>query len=247
VALWGAWQSGDILPGLPADIRPSTINEGYAIQAELGHLAGPRVGWKIAATGSGGQTALGVDHPLAGPLFQQFLVRDGGQVDFAPVRMRTVEAEFGFLISRDLPAAEAPFDREAVLASLAAFVPAIEIPNTRFDDHRAAGGPSLVADAACAGFYALGPAVTGYDPRTLPSALVTITTSSGVAEGTGSNVLGDPVEAVRWLANELASYGLELCEGDAVITGSAVAIRDPGSGDVVADFGVLGSVSVVLS
>lgn len=247
VALWDAWQSRVLLPGLSDELRPATISDGYAIQTELDQLVGRRIGWKIAATGSGGQKALGVDHPLAGPLFEQFLVPNGGNIDFAPVRMRVVEAEFGFFLGRDLPAADAPFDRETILGALASFVPAIEIPNTRYDDHRAAGGPSLVADAACAGFYVLGSAITSYDPSSLPSAGVTLTTSVGTAEGVGSNVLGDPVEAVRWLANELVVHGQQLSEGEFVITGSAVATREPGLGDVVAEFGPLGSLSVTLT
>lgn len=240
--LWEAWTEGRTLTGLPAELRPLEIREGYAVQAELDKLVGRRVGWKIAATGAGGQAALGVEHPLAGPLFEQFSLAPGHVLDFAPIRMRTVEAEFGFAMAHDLPPTRAPFDRAAILAALGAFVPAIEIPNTRYDDHRSAGGPQLVADAACAGFFVLGKPVTDYDPAALPAVEVTLTTSSASGTGSGAKVLGDPVEAVRWLANALAAQDRGLSAGELVITGSAIATRDPGSGPVVADFGDLGSV-----
>jgi 2-keto-4-pentenoate hydratase len=247
-ALWDAWSAGQTLPALPAPLRPREVSGGYAIQAQLDGLVGPRVGWKIAATGAGGRAALGVEHPLAGPLFERFAVPAGGDVDFSTIRMRTIEAEFGFAISSDLPVAAAPFDRAAVLDALGAFVPAIEIPNTRYDDHRAVGGPQLVADAACAGVFVLGEPVERYDPDALPSWPITLTTrANGTAEGRGAKVLGDPVEAVRWLANELATHGRALQRGDTVITGAAVAVREPGPGPAVADFGDLGSLTVRLT
>jgi 2-keto-4-pentenoate hydratase len=162
--------------------------------------------------------------------------------------MRTVEAEFGFRLAQDLPAELAPFDRAAVLGALGVFVPAIEMPDTRYVDHRGVGGPQLVADAACAGRFTLGTPVKDYDPERLPAHPVTLTSEhKGVVEGTGAKVLGDPVEAVRWLANELALHGRGLAAGDVVITGAAAAIRDPGAGWLVADFGQLGTLELTLS
>jgi 2-keto-4-pentenoate hydratase len=245
--LWEAWSSGTILPGLPEELRPSDMAGGYAIQTRLDEHAGRRVGWKIAATGAGGRAALGVEHPLAGPLYERFADQPGDEVDFSGLRMRTAEAEFGFRLAKDLPAELAPFDRLAVLEALGAFVPAIEMPDTRYEDHRAAGGPQLVADAACAGRFTFGTPVEDYDPERLPAHHVTLTSEKlGVVEGTGAKVLGDPVEAVRWLANELALHGRALAAGDVVITGAAAAMRDPGSGWLVADFGELGTLELSL-
>jgi 2-keto-4-pentenoate hydratase len=219
----------------------------YAIQARLDDHAGRRVGWKIAATGAGGRAALGVEHPLAGPLYERFEDAPGDAVDLSRLRMRTAEAEFGFRLAKELPAELAPFDRAAVLDALGAFVPALEMQDTRYADHRSAGGPQLVADAACAGRFAFGPAVEDYDPESLPSHPVMLTSQhKGVVEGTGAKVLGDPVEAVRWLANELALHGRGLAVGDVVITGAAAAMRDPGHGWLVADFGALGMLELTL-
>jgi 2-keto-4-pentenoate hydratase len=244
--LWDAWCDGHTLQELPAEQRPADVSEGYQIQTELDHLAGERIGWKLAATGAGGRAALGVEHPLTGPLYNRFSVMPGSGIDFGEIRMRTVEAEFGFVIANTLPAEQAPFERSAVLAALGPFLPAIEIPNTRYDNHRTVGGPQLVADAACAGLYVLGERVEGCDPDALAAHPVTLTTAGGEAQGTGGKVLGDPVEAVRWLANELASRGRVLSAGEVVITGAAAAVKDPGAGRVRADFGLLGTLEVEL-
>jgi 2-keto-4-pentenoate hydratase len=245
--LWETWTDGQTISQLPDGIRPTDIRAGYSIQAELDAFAGQRVGWKIAATGAGGQATLGVEHPLAGPLFGQFAVAPGGVLDFSKSRMRIVEAEFGFVIARDLPASAAPFDRASVLDALGPLVLALEVPNTRYTDQRSVGGAQLVADAACAGYFVFGEPVERYDADSLPGAGVTLTTANSSAEGSGANVLGDPVEAVRWLANALAEQGRQLRSADTVITGSAVAVREPGVGLVTADFGALGRVSLELS
>jgi 2-keto-4-pentenoate hydratase len=103
-----------------------------------------------------------------------------------------------------------------------------------------------VADAACAGLFVFGERLDGYDPDALPAHAVSLNTAAGTAEGTGESVLGDPVEAVRWLANDLAARGRDLSAGEVVITGAAAAVREPGAGRVRADFGKLGSLELSL-
>jgi 2-keto-4-pentenoate hydratase len=245
--LWRAWSTGELLDALPADETPADLSAAYEIQSALDRHAGPRAGWKLAATGAGGRAALGVEQPLAGPLYERFALPSGSELDFARVRMRTVEAEFGLMIASRLAAADAPFDRAAILDALGAFVPAIEIPNTRYRDHRSAGATLLTADAALAGWFVLGEPRTDYDPAALPAHAVTLTTPAGPVKGTGAKVLGDPVEAVRWLANELAAHGRDLSAGACVITGAAAAMRDPGTGTIEADFGELGWLGLMLT
>ncbi|HEX3803381.1 MAG TPA: hypothetical protein VHV75_11130 [Solirubrobacteraceae bacterium] len=245
--LWDAWAGGGLLENLPATPEPANLADAYRVQFAMDRFAGARVGWKLAATGAGGRTALGVEQPLAGPLYERFQVSKGGSVDFAPIRMRTIEAEFGLQLGRNLPPTGAPYDHETIRDAIAAFLPAIEIPNTRYLDHRSVGAVALTSDAACAGLFVLGEARSTFDPSSLPEHRVTLHTPNGTVEGTGAKVLGDPVEAVRWLANELAAHGYGLNAGEYVITGAAAATRDPGVGRVVAEFGPLGQVELELS
>ena len=63
--------------------------------------------------------------------------------------------------------------------------------------------------------------------------------------GHGKNVLGDPLIALTWLANELRELGLTLRAGEIVTTGTCHPPLPIQSGDVfAADFGVIGKVSV---
>ena len=65
------------------------------------------------------------------------------------------------------------------------------------------------------------------------------------ATGHGRDVMGHPLDALAWLANNLASRGLGLWRGDVVITGSLVTSKFPKPGDLVRfDAGALGSVEL---
>jgi len=64
-------------------------------------------------------------------------------------------------------------------------------------------------------------------------------------EGVGANVLGDPRVALAWLLNEVTGLGITLAAGQVITTGTCAVPIPIGPGDaVLADFGVLGSVSV---
>ena len=62
-------------------------------------------------------------------------------------------------------------------------------------------------------------------------------------EGKGSAVLGDPAEAVAWLANKLWGYGVEFFKGEVILSGALSATVTAEKGDVfMADFGDFGKV-----
>jgi len=64
-------------------------------------------------------------------------------------------------------------------------------------------------------------------------------------EGRGSDVMGHPLEALAWLANNLAGRGLGLWRSDVVITGSLVASQFLKAGQSARfDAGPLGSVEL---
>ncbi len=69
-----------------------------------------------------------------------------------------------------------------------------------------------------------------------------------MGEGHGRDVMGHPMEALAWIANNLASRGLGLWRGDVVITGSLVTSKFPKAGDVIRfDAGALGAVELNVS
>lgn len=253
--IWKNFRDGTQMSTLPASYVPTSRAQGYAVQAEVARLSGqPSVGWKIAATSVAGQKHINVDGPLAGRLLADRVFEAGSAganaIDLRPNLLRVIEAEFTFRLSRGLPprAGEAgAYMVDEVMATVGSLHLSIEIPDTRFTDFVRVGAPSLIADLACASWWIVGDAVTA-DWRGVDLSTHRVTVRKGdaaVAEGIGSNVLGDPCIALTWLANELCTYGDGLKAGDYVTTGTCVVPVPCAPGDAfTADFGVLGTIAV---
>ena len=116
-------------------MRPATRADGYAVQATLeARSAAPLYGWKIAATSKAGQAHIAVDGPLAGRLLRERVVENGGTLPFGANHMRVAEAEFAFRMERDLAPRATAYTVAEVLAAVDSLHPAIEIPDSRFND-----------------------------------------------------------------------------------------------------------------
>ena len=249
--LWDAWLSGRCAPALPADLRPDSRAQGYAIQQRIERRSdSPLFGWKIAATSTAGQAHINVHGPLAGRLLRERVRASGDTAPFGRhAQMRVAEAEFAFRMARPLPPQSRPYTVDEVLAAVATLHPAIELPDSRFDDFTIVGAPQLIADNACAHYFVLGDAAPD-SWRTVD--LVEHRVLGDVQgklqrEGKGANVLGDPRVALTWLVNELSGLSLTLDAGQVVTTGTCLVPLAIESGDHVRmDFGALGAVEVRL-
>src|SRR5690348_4265612 len=147
--LWEHWTGGRRLAQIPEPIRPSSRADGYAVQATLeGRSGAPLFGWKIAATSIAGQRHINVDGPLAGRLLAEKVVPDGSTISLAGNQMRVAELELAFRMGRDLAPRAKPYTVDEVMAAVATLHPAIEIPDSRYDDFCAVGAAQLIADNA---------------------------------------------------------------------------------------------------
>ena len=242
-----ASQQGRVIADLPADIRPATRADGYAIQARWSEVLGqPIAGWKIAATSVAGQKHIAVGGPLGGPVFAHRLHGENEPISLATNRMRVAECEIVFRLGANLGPRERPYSRTEVLASVRSLHPGIEAPDSRFEHFERAGEAQLIADCACTNDMVVGAAAPA-DERmeTLASLQVSAQLADGRSfSGVGANVLGDPVEALVWLVNELTAAGRTLAAGEFITTGACVPPITVVPGDALtADFGWLGRVA----
>ncbi|MBZ9996066.1 2-keto-4-pentenoate hydratase [Mesorhizobium sp. BH1-1-4] len=246
--LVGHWDDGTHLDAIPEALRPKTRTEGYAIQAHvMDRSAAPLFGWKIAATSVAGQRHINVDGPMAGRLLAEKAVGVGGTVSLATSKMRVAEIEFAFRFGSQLPPRPAPYEIAEVRDAVATLHPAIEIPDSRYDDFCAVGAPQLIADNACANLFVIGePVAEDWRGVNLAEHKVTgFVSGKSRHEGTGAAVLGDPRIALTWLVNELSGLGIAAQPGQVVITGTCVTpIRVEAGDEVIGDLGKFGRVSV---
>lgn len=242
------WSDGTLIPDLPPEIRPTTRAEGYAIQAHVMDASTkPLFGWKIAGTSGAGQKHINVNGPLAGRLLAERAVPDGATISLTGNHMRVAEVEFAFRFATDLPPRQMPYSVDEVMAAVGSLHPAIEIPDSRYENFCAVGAAQLIADNACAHLVLVGPA-TELDWRSID--LVQHKVSADLVgkshcDGVGANALGDPRVALTWLVNELSDIGVTAHAGEVVITGTCVKPVDVLPGDsVIADYGIFGRLTV---
>lgn len=235
---------------LPADMAPRSLAEGYAVQEQLvrkllAATGGRPIGYKIACTSALAQEALGVDGPFFGVLMSHTSHPSPATLPGADFTIRCAEAEFGFEMAADVPAGPA-YTAESIREFIGTAFPTIEIVDHRYHSWKTVGAPSLLADNAIHGTWVYGEPYPGWrdlDFATHPVELVV----NGVKRfpGSGAAVLGNPLNVVAWLANELPRFGRKLCRGDRITTGVTTDIYLAAPGDrLAADFGPLGRVSL---
>jgi len=211
-------------PCLPVrDLIGSTdVDAAYAVQERLtaARLAEGAIvaGRKIGLTSPAVQTQLGVDRPDFGVLFADMQCSQEQAVAMSRLLQPKVEAEIAFFLATDLD--EGPLDAESVRHAVAYAAPALEIV-----DSRIAGWDitfaDTVADNASSGLFVVGTqrrTLDDFDP-------VEVTMSMRidgreVSTGTGSACLGDPLEALRWLAVTARDLGEPLRAGQIILSGA---------------------------
>ncbi|CAN5301663.1 fumarylacetoacetate hydrolase family protein [soil metagenome] len=203
-------------------IGTDDLEAAYAVQQGLVQrrlTAGATVvGRKIGATSKAVQDQLGVDQPDFG-----YLMDDMDASDHDPISMRTlvqprVEAEVAFRLARDIDYDEITLDvvRDAVEVAL----PALEIVDSRIADWGITF-TDTVADNASSGLYVVGRQglpLSELEPRDVVMSL-TINGEERSA-GTGEACLGDPLEALRWLAVQAQRFGDPLRAGHLILSGA---------------------------
>ena len=138
------------------------------------------------------------------------------------------------LLEQDLPASAAPYDRESVATAVAALMPAFELVDDRGADYTDLNFLNVAADNSWNAGIVLGEGVIDWQDIDLVAATGTMTINGQPAGvGTGGDVLGHPLEALAWLANNLAERGKSLQKDMIVMTGSIVSTKFLNKGDEV--------------
>lgn len=245
-AFAGAYRTGvPIEP--PTETSPGlSIEDAYQIQvAQVAAWQdeGRTIrGHKVGLTARAMQEALGIDQPDFGHLTADMFHHEGEPISLEAFIAPRIEPEVAFVLGQDL---EGPGLHIAdVAAAVVSARPSLEIIDSRVVDWRIRI-EDTIADNASSGGVVLGAAER--DPADLD--LVTLGCNLRhrgrvVETGTTGAVLGNPLNALRWLANTLGERGVGLRAGHVVLPGSCTAAVPIRPGDVVvAEFATLGSVT----
>jgi 2-keto-4-pentenoate hydratase len=247
-ALASARRQHRVLPApAPSAALPATLADAYRLQdAFMAEWRAPVAGWKAGATAAPVQARFGVTGPFAGPVYADDVLASPAAPASARFAHHCLECEFAFRIATRLAPRAQPFTRAEVEAAVGALVPAIEIISPRFDRLPFEAPLLAIADCGLNGGLVTGRAIADWRGIDLAGHRVRLLVD-GVprAEGTGANVLGDPVLSLVWTANHVRERGRALEAGALVSTGTMTGLTYVAPGArAVADFGALGTVEV---
>jgi 2-keto-4-pentenoate hydratase len=198
------------------------IDGAYAVQQAL--IAARLVngvavtGRKIGLTAPVVQAQLGVDQPDFGVLCSDMVRAETEPIRMADLLQPKIEAEIAFTLAADItdPTVDAGKVRDAVAYA----TPALEIVDSRIADWDITF-VDTVADNASSGLYVLGAAkvpLTAVEPREVS---MTMTLDGRpVSSGTGDACLGDPLNALAWLARTAIRHGDPLRAGQVILSGA---------------------------
>jgi len=219
-----------------------TEEEAYAVQQETLRMRGEQpAGFKLGFTSRAMREQMGVPTPNYGILTPSMCLEEQ-VLDCSRQIHPRIEPEIAVLVKRELRGPG--LTPSQVLPAVRWVAPALEVVDSRYRDYRFRAVDNI-ADNSSASRYIVGrfQPLGAVDLRT---AGVVLTKNGRLLDlGVGAAALGDPLEAVRWLANRLGEQGKALPAGSLVLTGGLTRAWPILPGEtVVADFGPLGWVQL---
>ena len=217
--------------------RPASLEEGYRIQRLLNRQfteagRGAPAGYKVGLTSEAIQTMYGSDQPISGVVFETAVHRSPARIALADYTRLGIEFELAVEVGGAFRPEDAPFTLDDAVARIAACMPAFELIEDRHADHDDVDALSILADNAwCAGVV-LGPRRADWRTLDLASTPVSLRVNDAPpASAVTGAAMGNPLNSLVWLANQLASRGTTLEAGMVVMTGSTLATQFPDVGD----------------
>ena len=213
----------------PPPYQGLSVEEARCAQERLVALLaqpwGDAVGYKLGLTNPAVQRRFGLSEPVRGTIFFGTLrAPSGSEIEARFGAVPAVEADLLVRVGRDGVEA-AGEDHVAILRHLDQVIPFLELPDLVFPPDRPPDLPNILAANVGARLGVVGAPVPVEPTAEFAARLgaMRVTLSDGereLASAPGSAILGHPLNAVAWLARDLAREGRRLRAGEYVSLGS---------------------------
>ncbi|MET4538436.1 2-keto-4-pentenoate hydratase [Arthrobacter bambusae] len=219
---------GPVRDALQGDIDAAYTVQELLIESRVS-ARNMRIGRKVGLTASTVQRQLGVDQPDFGVLLSDMQLSEDDAIPHEALIAPRIEAEIAFVMGSDVEAT----DREAVVAAVAYVAPSLEIVDSRIAGWDI-GIVDTVADNASSAYFVVGSGKAALADF-VPAGAEMVMTINGqeASKGTGADCLGDPINALVWVAETAAALGRPLRAGEIVLSGALGPMAPLKAGDVV--------------
>jgi 2-keto-4-pentenoate hydratase len=221
---------------LPPELMPADLDEAYAIRAEFEAIEvargrGAVVGYKIGLTTPIMQKLCGVDEPCYGAIFASEVHHGRAELPVSKYCRLGIETEIAVRLGKDLPDGSGG-GGDHVGAAVESCMAAIELLEDLRHDYKRLSAAAMVAGNVWNAGVVLAPPVANWHRLHLHTVTARLTINhKEIGHGKGADVMGNPLNALAWLADKLAAAGTPLKHGMIVMTGSMVPIQFPAAGD----------------
>lgn len=245
--LFGAYTGTPVAP-VRTELPEGDLDAAYAVQrvnTARWLAAGRRlVGRKIGATSLAIQKQLGVSQCDYGVLLDDMAFGDRSSIRIAGRLLQPrIEVEVAFVLKKSIEGRHCT--TADVISAVEYLLPAIEIVDSRIRNWDI-GIVDTIADNASSGAFVLGSSPVSPLARDLRNVAMALSRNGvDAAFGCGAACLGNPWNALQWLAQKMVDVGEPLQAGEVVLSGALGPLTAIEQGDHFrADLGPLGSVEV---
>lgn len=191
------------------------------------------VGYKAGLTNPAVQKRFNATAPVWGVLYEPMLLKSGASVEAAFGARPLFEADLLLRVSdARINQAKTP---ERVLQYIDQVIPAIELPDLVVEAPPKLNGAAIAAINVGARWFVMGEPIAVQRTQAFADSLaamkvVVMGGGEDLDAGRGFDVLDHPLNAVVWLAQDMAKQGLALKKGDLVSVGSFSKLMPPKPG-----------------
>ena len=203
---------------LDAEIRPDSIDDALAVQAEMiMQRRDPVGGWKTLLPPA-------EDQLVVAPIFAQTINHGAVCKLFADNKVARIEPEIAFVLGKDLPAQQEDYSQAEIDDALEGCYMALELMQDRFQEDSGVEFYERLADCLVNQGLFIGPEID--KELAYAASEITINVSQADSKQTfaGKHPNQLPQNPLYWLINFMSKRGTDFKAGQAIITGSYAGI-----------------------
>lgn len=210
-------QPGTKAPRLDDAIRPASIDDALAIQAEMATME-TTGGWKCLEP-------LAEDKIIVAPIFN--VQKDTQVVElFEDKSVARVEPEICFVLNKDLPPKAGGYSNDEIIDAIGSAHMALELMQSRFADDADQSFFESLADCMMNQGVYVGPEIDKAAAMETGKVKITVTQGDEVRELDGEHPNARAIDGVLWFVNYMGERGVTIAAGAPIITGSFKGIVD---------------------
>jgi 2-keto-4-pentenoate hydratase len=220
----------------------------FAVHDRMAAKGDPVAGWKVALTLPQMYEPMKLSGPVFAAVYKSGIRQSGAAFDPGWPIKPGIEPELVARISKDAPAASAPYTAETIKAHIANLYCGMELVDNRYADVSKMSGPARIADNVLQAACVTGSEIKDWQKLDFPNLKGrSLLDGKELASGPGSAVMGSALISLAWLANKLNAHGKMLKAGDLILTGSVHPPSFlPGKGVARTEFAGLGGTEITI-